>query len=379
MKPYDLIFHAIMLAFDAGVAVCIYRKAPHARVPRVLAVVGLASVPLVVSLAVILSAAFATRSIFMLMRFVGYALFWHAPLLLLIAVPRPWRALWVRPALVTVAAGLILAYFYAYWVEPFRLEVTHYDYTSPQLAGLERPITLLQVSDQQTEHFGEFDERVLQTIVALHPDMVAFTGDYGQGPLPNYLADMDQIHRRLVELGFHPPLGAFAVRGDCDPSRAWKSLFEGLPVKTLEDEYVSVALPGCRINLIGLNRPTSRTTVPGFLERIAPERDRDALDLVLGHAPDYAMALAQTNRPFLALAGHTHGGQVVLPFIGPLLTLSSVPRPYAYQFLPMGPGVLSTSRGIGMERMDAPQLRFRCRPELRLITLRPPASPRANP
>ena len=99
--------------------------------------------------------------------------------------------------------------------------------------------------------------------------------------------------------------------------------------------------------------------------------DLRLLDLFVGHAPDYALSLEHREQPFLALAGHTHGGQVQLPFFGPLWTLTDIPRVYADDFLPFGRGVLSVSRGIGMERGEAPRLRFLCRPELRLITLMP--------
>jgi len=74
----------------------------------------------------------------------------------------------------------------------------------------------------------------------------------------------------------------------------------------------------------------------------------------------------------LSLAGHTHGGQVRLPVLGPVTTLSSVPRRYAagLSVRPAG-GHLFVSRGIGMERENAPRLRFLCRPQLVVIDLLP--------
>ena len=78
----------------------------------------------------------------------------------------------------------------------------------------------------------------------------------------------------------------------------------------------------------------------------------------------------------LILAGHTHGGQVRLPLLGPLLTLSQVPRSWAAGRTELpGGGTLIVSRGVGMERHDAPRLRFLCRPELVVLDLIP--APRA--
>jgi predicted MPP superfamily phosphohydrolase len=74
----------------------------------------------------------------------------------------------------------------------------------------------------------------------------------------------------------------------------------------------------------------------------------------------------------LLIAGHTHGGQVRLPFIGPLVTFSRVPRAWAAGLTRLSEDrTLIVSRGVGMERMDAPRLRFLCRPEIVVIDVQP--------
>ena len=91
--------------------------------------------------------------------------------------------------------------------------------------------------------------------------------------------------------------------------------------------------------------------------------------IVLGHRPDYALGRIDAD---LLLAGHTHGGQVRLPFVGPLLTLSRLPRSWAVgrSELPGGQ-TLYVSRGVGMERGGAPRIRFLCPPELVVIDILP--------
>ncbi len=80
------------------------------------------------------------------------------------------------------------------------------------------------------------------------------------------------------------------------------------------------------------------------------------------------MRLAGRARVDLALAGHTHGGQIVLPFFGPPLTLTGLERPYAAGGLHDYHGIpLHVSRGVGMERGSAPQVRFLCPPEICLL------------
>jgi uncharacterized protein len=90
---------------------------------------------------------------------------------------------------------------------------------------------------------------------------------------------------------------------------------------------------------------------------------------VLGHCPQFAMGNVEAD---LLLAGHTHGGQVRLPWIGPLTTGCAVPRSWAAGLTELPGGrKLIVSRGTGMERGCAPRIRFLCRPELVVIDLVP--------
>jgi len=93
--------------------------------------------------------------------------------------------------------------------------------------------------------------------------------------------------------------------------------------------------------------------------------------VALGHRPDFALGDVRAD---LLLAGHTHGGQVVLPFIGPPITLTAVPRSWASGRTELDGGrTLVVSRGVGMERGYAPRLRFGCPPEILVIDLVPSA------
>ena len=91
--------------------------------------------------------------------------------------------------------------------------------------------------------------------------------------------------------------------------------------------------------------------------------------ILVGHNPNFAL---EQPLPDLYLAGHTHGGQVVLPFLGPLITFSDLPNAQVSGRTDFPNGsTLIVSQGIGMERYDAPRLRFLCPPELVVIDLMP--------
>jgi len=98
--------------------------------------------------------------------------------------------------------------------------------------------------------------------------------------------------------------------------------------------------------------------------------DAPGFHIVFGHGPDFSLGRIGAD---LLVAGHTNGGQVQIPGIGPLITFSRVPNRIAAGglFELEGGRRLVVSRGIGMERKNAPRLRFRCRPELVVVDVVP--------
>jgi predicted MPP superfamily phosphohydrolase len=276
-----------------------------------------------------------------------------------------------------VALGLVAegCYVWARCVEPYRLEVTHHEIRSERLAGLGEPLTIAVLSDLQTDALGSFEAEVFAAMDAERPDLVLVPGDLLQLPADDSPGSAARERAELVALfdglRHRPRLGFLMVDGDCELPGA------GLPeagVRLLEDEVAR--FEDEHLQVIGLTRRSSRRA---FDERLAAAaRGFDGLTLVLGHAPEFARTATEAGVPLLCVAGHTHGGQVQLPLIGPLITLSHMPRAIAAGGLfPLGDSWLCVSRGIGMERGYAPRIRFLCRPELVVLRLSAgaPASP----
>jgi predicted MPP superfamily phosphohydrolase len=94
---------------------------------------------------------------------------------------------------------------------------------------------------------------------------------------------------------------------------------------------------------------------------------RQALRVLLAHTPDQ-LAWARSHKFDLMLAGHTHGGQVRFPFVGPVLCPSWHGVRYAGGFFHEPPTVLHVSRGTG----SLFPLRFLCPPEITKLVLRAP-------
>lgn len=102
------------------------------------------------------------------------------------------------------------------------------------------------------------------------------------------------------------------------------------------------------------------------LERALGRVPAGATIVLLAHEPDYADTAAADGRMHLQLSGHSHGGQVRLPFLGPLV-LPYLARKYSAGLYTVGEMSLYVNRGVGL---IAPAIRLNCRPEVTLITLR---------
>lgn len=245
----------------------------------------------------------------------------------------------------------------AWWIEPHWLDVSHAEVRS---AKLDRRIRLVVLADLQTDQFGAYERRVLRRTLQEKPDLILFAGDYLQMEHQDQLERMRITYRDyLREIGFCAPLGIIAVVGNMD-DMGWEKMFDGLPLIPVRNTR-RFRFPGLTITALSMNESFNAFTpvgsAPGF-------------HVVLGHSPDFA--LSRRVSADLLIAGHTHGGQVRIPFWGAIEWLSLVPRAWAagWTKLPSG-ATLFVSRGIGMERGMAPRVRFWCRPELAVIDLIP--------
>jgi predicted MPP superfamily phosphohydrolase len=97
----------------------------------------------------------------------------------------------------------------------------------------------------------------------------------------------------------------------------------------------------------------------------------DAFKIFLYHYPDLIPEVA-AHKVDLYCAGHTHGGQIALPFYGALMTLSKFGKKYEAGLYHEKDTWLYVNRGIGMEGGRAPRVRFCARPELTVIEISSP-------
>ena len=266
-------------------------------------------------------------------------------------------------------------YVDAFYIEPFDLQVRRYEYRSQRLNGIPAPIKVLVLADFQTDGIGEYERGVFECMDEEKADLVLLPGDWIQLD-PVDRGRFEEERAKLVALfaglRHKPRYGFYAVNGDVETAR---EVLQGTEVHILEDDLARLPAES-RLQIFGLVRSSSRQ-VPGpgcawDTGYYVARQDFAGLTILLGHSPDFTRGyLDGISHEVLCVAGHTHGGQVVLPFFGPPVTLSSLPRRIAAGGMHrMGEATLCVSRGVGMERGTAPRLRFLCPPELVVITLR---------
>lgn len=256
---------------------------------------------------------------------------------------------------------------YATHVEPYHLVVRE---VSIETEKVFRPLRVLHITDVQSAAVGPYEEKAFAMIRELEPDLIIFTGDLLQ-PIPPATVETELPKIVAMFRTLAPRFGIYGVTGDVDWRLEGLSAGELGGLKILANEEAVIDCSGTRVRIFGIPCEASKGSA-GATEAIKDwfsETEQSDFTILAGHAPDYAMSV-QDIPIDLCLAGHTHGGQIRIPFVGPIVTLSAVPRTWARGFREVGNIRLNVSAGIGSEHKDqVPPIRFACPPEMTLITI----------
>jgi len=342
---------------DLGVLVALQRQPNPARYFKLVALTACVLLALVSTCTFLASDDLYFGSQFMAIGTLAHGLFLHAPALLILCgwlLRKEARRLALGSlslGLVTVGVGV-----YAFWIEPTNLKLSKHQVHS---AKLEAPLRLVVLSDLQLERLGEHEKRAIRLALAQDPDVLLMPGDFiHTKPGAEYQGLVKELNAFLHSVDFGARLGAIAVGGNVERD-GWEGIFEGLPVDCFASSG-SVRWGGVHFQALEFRDS-------GWRELRLEESE--GFGVVVGHKPDFALGEIPAD---LLVAGHTHGGQVVLPFLGPPITLTQVPRDWASGRTETREGqTLIVSRGVGMERGYAPRLRFLCPPEIVVIDLLP--------
>jgi uncharacterized protein len=258
-------------------------------------------------------------------------------------------------------------YYYAHEIEPKLLEVTRHTISNPLLPKGFDGMKIVQFSDTHVGFQYTLDQlnKLVSKINSLEPDLILFSGDLIDDPFG--FEDTNQIIEVLASL--KAVLGKYAVYGNHDHggygSDLYKQIMEeaGFTLLLNEARHVSL-LDGSFIYIAGVD--DSMLGKPDIAAAIQ-DIPQDSYKILLSHAPDLADSASGYNIQ-LQLSGHSHGGQVQIPFYGPLVTPPHA-EIYPEGFYEVGTSrmKLYVNRGLGTTRLP---FRFLSKPELTLFTLK---------
>jgi hypothetical protein len=273
-----------------------------------------------------------------------------------------------------LAAGGGLVAYSGLW-DRHHLEVVEQTIRLRRLPESFHGLRIAQVSDIHYDEYTEpyFVREVVRRINSLHPDVVMLTGDFvTDGPLPRHIAARLSYPCAEILAGIQCP-HRFASLGNHDALVGWPVVVDALKVHgipTLVDSFVPFERDGSRLWFAGTR--SSLEDSPNLNDAVPHQTAPGEPVILLAHEPDYVRHVAKHGGVDLMLSGHTHGGQVRLPFIGtPRQMLPRGGRHFIEGYFKVGPLQIYVNRGIGTVKLP---IRFRCPPELTLITLQPAES-----
>lgn len=257
---------------------------------------------------------------------------------------------------------------------PRDLRLSEVDVPIPDLPDAFDGYTIVVLADL---HHGpvtstEIVRRAVTMANDVDADLIALLGDYGTSfeyaPRLNarlYAKSLGVLRPELAKLRARD--GVLGILGNhdhwYDAERVLEWLRE-LGATTLVNEHILIQRDGATLVIGGVDDPdVGRVDAAGGCGGASAE----APTIVLSHNPDGALHLTGGRRIDLILAGHTHGGQVVLPGFGAPITMSRLcTRRTASGWVPNPCAPLYVSRGVGAQI----PVRFNCRPEIPIVRLR---------
>lgn len=250
---------------------------------------------------------------------------------------------------ISLVIPIFLLVIYSFWYCPNDLEITtHYR----KYNEAENSIKVAHVSDLHTKEVGTVEEKLFDALTKANPDVIVITGDLAApgGSRSGY----SQVLGKLKA-----PLGVYFIKGNWE---YWES------ISHLEELLQSKGILDITNKKVQLKKGA---WLAGFDDALEGEPDIQLLESLKGS--DLNIGIFHTPVFFkkaykfvdLSLAGHTHGGQVRLPYFGPVWTPAGTGE-YVAGWYSKGNSALYVSRGIGTSMLP---VRFNCRPELAVFEI----------
>ncbi len=257
-------------------------------------------------------------------------------------------------------------YYYANAIEPFWLHIQRETIQSDLIPKAFNDFKIIQFSDTHIGfhyHLAAFKELV-QQINALSPDLIVFTGDLVDDPDSfNWSNDLTDALQQL-----QAPSGKYWVYGNHDHggygTDIVKRVMSDAQFTLLQNEHTVINQQDESFILAGVDDMILGN--PNLMQALQGSNSEN-FTVLLAHEPDFAENVKDSS-VHVQLSGHSHGGQIRLPFIGHLYTpIYAKKYIHGTYHFPNDHFSLYVNKGVGTTRMP---FRFFCRPEIHVFTLK---------
>lgn len=252
-----------------------------------------------------------------------------------------------------VLSGLVL---YSRYVATKGLIVKEYKITNQVLTDNFHGLKIVHISDL---HYGStFKEkeliRLTKKIKIIKPDIVVLTGDLFDDRYKLTSKQKQILIKNLSKI--EPVIGKYAITGNHDINTDWEEIIKGSGFTNLNDDYTSIYnggtsyifLAGISSNLKSDVKPKA-TKLENYLDTLNDE-EKPIYKILLIHEPDYINKF-DYSRYDMILAGHSHNGQVRLPFVGAIYTPVGSKK-YYNEYYQLNNTKLYISSGLGTSKYD---------------------------
>lgn len=268
----------------------------------------------------------------------------------------------MRKKTIIILTLMLLAAIITIWLVWGNLSIktTRYQVSSQKLPDTFHNFRIVQISDLHNASFGTNNQRLLAKIRNSDPDIIVVTGDLVDYYHPDIDVSLSFIEEAVKIAPCYYVYGNHEARMPQDYPNIRRKLM-GLGVTVLEDSSVFIEKEGQQICIAGLREHLSVSD-----QHINTILQDQTYSILLSHRPDHAAAFSASNAD-LVLCGHTHGGQLRLPFIGAVYTPGEGLFPqYDSGYFSFDDSAMIISQGLGNSSFP---FRVNCRPEIVVIEL----------
>lgn len=257
------------------------------------------------------------------------------------------------PSLIIISIIFILCH--TIFIEPNLINITYYKINDKNLKGL-RALSIADIHPRPNQ-----EKRVAEIVDkanSLEPDLIFLLGDYVAEYNPEQSLPIEITAKHLSQL--HGNLGTYAVLGNHDwwqNETKIKNELKKNYITVFENQSIHIITDNQNFYIAGLD--DIETGNPDINKALGKTKEPTIL---LTHNPDIFPKIPETVS--LTLSGHTHGGQIVIPGIGPLVVPSNYGKKYAYGLKEENHKKIVISKGLGTSILP---IRFNCAPEIVVI------------